>query len=218
MSSEKENPFTLRNILWNVFVQILPMALGVYLGFLATDISEDRKRAELKRNFAASMLNEISVNEAGISSRIDYHRMLRDSTRSLLRNFNIKTISISFFQGIRMRDLTDGAYLTGIQTGAISEFEISDIQLINQVYTSQKGYNSLLSMTLNNLLGMDFAYDEAHLKRVLNFLTMVMADVVIQEEKLLMEYKELRTLLEKNSPDLSAGTNTSKPDSLNSVR
>lgn len=120
----------------NLFIQIIPVMIGVYLGFLISDWSENQKLIKQRQILIASMLSEIETNQQNLAKLIDYHRMLLDSSRFYAKS-EISLQQSNFIKGTRMTKLPNSAYNTGIQTGIINELPITTIQLINRLYTFQ---------------------------------------------------------------------------------
>lgn len=183
-----------------IILQIIPVMIGVYLGFVVSNWSEMNKtksQTELLRN---NIVAEIESNKTKISEVLEYHIMLRDSSQ-----FYQKTIDIDikktppYFKGTRTMTLINSAFDTGIQTGLINRLKFEEIQAINNIYTRQsayKNFNNLILSGLMTLMTTDFQENDKGEKKFYSYLAMTMTDVVIQENRLIQNYEELLEKIE----------------------
>ncbi len=174
--------------------QIIPVTIGVFLGFLLSNLAEKSKIENDISTFQQSLIEEIKSNKQKIEKNIDYHIMLRDSARyySTLGTLEKRP---EFFRGLRTWALTSSAFETGLQTGIVNELEFNNIQLVNNSYTLQHSYNDFAKMLLSGFMTKDFDINEW--QKVSRYLAVGMTDVVIKETELINEYnillKELET-------------------------
>ncbi|WP_226389301.1 hypothetical protein [Penaeicola halotolerans] len=169
------------------FIQIIPVMVGVYLGFLVSDWSSNRQVAQKKEALLESLKAEIMENQSMIASVLEYHEQLRD-TAALYANKGVTRMP-SFFGGVRTIPLTSSAFETGIQTGLINELSIQEIQNLNRLYTHQQSYNDFSNLLLSGLMNIGYAPNEQSMRQIMQFLAISMTDVAIKEEKLLEEYE-----------------------------
>lgn len=177
----------------DILIQIIPVMIGVYLGFVVTNWGEAQKKKSQTKIFLENVRIEMESNRQKLESVIDYHEMLRDSSRIYGRKRLAEVPN--YFQGIRVQSLVESAYTTGNQTGIINELGLNNIQRLNQLYTSQGEYNEMIKMLLNSLITMDFSENEMAMKQILRFLSITMTDLVIKEEQLINEYTRVNGLL-----------------------
>lgn len=178
-----------KNIL-QIIYQILPVMLGVYLGFLVSNWQDSLKGEKQRKILLNNLLEEMEHNSKVLKKNVTYHAMLRDSSRHYSKK-NLDKLP-RFFKGIQIKNLVESAYLTGNQTGIINELKISQIQVLNQLYTSQKEYNKFIMIVLEGLMNMDFDNDA---RRILQYTAIAMEDIVSKEKQLIQEYKKLKTVL-----------------------
>ncbi len=173
--------------------QIIPVMIGVYLGFLVSDWSANKQQNAKKKILVQNIIAEVRNNQANINSVVTYHEMLRDSSGyySALNTSKIPT----FFKGVNTSNLANSAFETGIQTGLLNELPIDKIQLLNRVYTAQKSYDNFCNLLLSGLISLDFSENEASIKKLLQYLSISMSDVSYKERKLLKDYEEVLTNL-----------------------
>ncbi len=179
----------------DIFIQIIPVMIGVYLGFVVSNWADSRKRNNQLDVFIENLYSEIESNESKLNNVIGYHKMVRDSSR-YYSNPEINTTNPTFFQGTRTLKLTNSAYNTGIQTGIINDLKIDQIQAINQLYTLQDDYNDFGNMLLTGLISIDLNDTPESIRKVARFLGISMTDVVIKEQSLLEGYDSVKTVLE----------------------
>ncbi|NHF61351.1 hypothetical protein FK220_018500 [Flavobacteriaceae bacterium TP-CH-4] len=170
-----------------LFFQIIPVMIGVYLGFVVSNWSDDNQRRAQAYTLAQNLLSEINSNQSKLEKVIDYHKMLQDSSRYYSQpQSDIQ--NAHFFQGTQVLTLANSAYETGIQTGIINELPIDDIQAINQLYTLQNDYNDFGNLLMSGLLAKDFSDRAEDRRGIARFLSVSMTDVVIKETDLLETY------------------------------
>ncbi|HEY9113353.1 MAG TPA: hypothetical protein VIN10_01555 [Bacteroidales bacterium] len=172
-----------------LFFQIIPVMIGVYLGFIVSNWSESKQQDSKKKLLIENIISEIKDNKNNINMVVDYHEMLRDSSRYFLKSG--KNQIPSFFRGVNTLTLTNSAFETGIQTGLLNELSIDKIQSLNRVYASQKAYNEFCNILLSGLINMDFMDNEESIQKILQFLSISMTDVAIKERHLLKEYENV---------------------------
>ena len=170
---------------------MIPVMLGVYLGFLVSDWAENNRKRERHELLKANVLAEIKINQEHLEKIVTYHEIVRDSSM-YYSDPQVPMRKPAFFKGTRITKLTNSAYMTGIQTGSINEFPIGDLQRLNQVYTLQKDYNDYGNLILSNLISLDFSSDEQDLKRIARFLSITMIDAVGLEKELIHRYDEIQ--------------------------
>ncbi|MCT8340754.1 hypothetical protein MG296_11865 [Flavobacteriaceae bacterium TK19130] len=180
--------------LGSLLLQIIPVMIGVYLGFLVTDCSSEKQTNEKRNALVKNISAELTSNKNRLEQVVDYHRMVRDSVRYYLQH--PKPISgPGFFRGTNTMTLPRSAFETGIQTGIINELSIDKIQALNTTYTHQDSYNEFGMLMLQGLITMDFDESKESIEKIFRYLSISMTDVVIKEEDLLKQYDKTLSLL-----------------------
>ncbi|ARN78532.1 hypothetical protein BST97_11345 [Nonlabens spongiae] len=179
--------------------QIIPVMIGVFLGFLVSSWAESSRNEEKTELFVQNLIAEVETNKSRLDNVYDYHIMLRDSVQSYVaRSYEADSSKTprkpKFFKGIRMFPLMDSAYETGTQTGLINGLSLPQIQQINQVYTLQKFYNGYHDNMMTGFMNQDPLQD---IDRVVRFLAISMTDVVLREQELRGQYDQLLKELQK---------------------
>lgn len=197
-TARKKNliPIPMKKTLREIVLQIIPVMIGVYLGFVVSDWAEARKRESQARLFLESIRSEIASNRDVLEMVREYHVMLRDSSQAwasgTLRG------KPRFFEGTRMMKLTSSAYQTGIQTGIINELPLAKIQSLNTLYTFQHEYNEFGTLMMASLIEKDFSDNPGDIRKIAQFLAVTMTDVAIKETDLLKGYEALLQELKGN--------------------
>lgn len=179
-----------------ILFQIIPVAIGVYLGFFVSNWAAANKRNTDTNKYLENLTAEMLLNKQKIESVANYHRMLRDSSNyiSIHAEDNLKP---AFFQGTRVFPLVQSAFATGLQTGVVNELSLDQIQTINELYNQQDYYNDFGKTLTTGLLAFDFSNSEAgNIKKIASFLGMTMTNVIFQEELLLQQYDQALKILE----------------------
>ena len=189
----------MKNKIGELLFQIIPVMIGVYLGFAVSDWSDNKKRKAQSKMLVENILSEIEFNEKRIKNVVDYHQMLRDSS-DVYSNSIEKNQRPPYFKGTRVVKLTNSAYNTGNQTGIINELPMKQIQILNKLYTYQNDYNDFGNMLLNALVNKDFTKRNKEMGEVVRFLSVTMTDIVIKERDLLEGFKMVEMEL-KGSED-----------------
>lgn len=169
--------------------QIIPVMIGVYLGFIVSNWSENKQQNTKKKILIENIISEIHENKNNIIEVVPYHEMLRDSSRYYIKSDIAKMPP--FFKGVNTLTLIDSAFETGVQTGLLNELPIDIIQSLNRVYTFQKSYNEFCNILLSGLINMDLMENEESIKRILQYLSISMTDVAIKERQLLNDYEKV---------------------------
>ncbi|MEL6132884.1 MAG: hypothetical protein AAFR59_05920 [Bacteroidota bacterium] len=177
--------------------QMIPVMLGVYLGFVVSNWTESVRQQEDYKLLIASLRSEMQVNQRQLEGIIDYHITVRDSSNYYASDSHL-VLKPTFFKGTRMSKLTNSAYLTGIQTGTINALPIDVIQKVNQLYTLQKNYNDYGNLILASLINRDFSEKEEDLRNIARFLSITMVDVVALETQLIRGYEAIQPLLDES--------------------
>lgn len=176
--------------------QIIPVMIGVYLGFVLSNWSESNKIKSQSEQLRSNIIAEIESNKNKLVSVIDYHSMVRDSS-IYYKNITRTEKMPAFFNGIQTITLMNSAFETGIQTGLINTLEFDEIQQLNSIYTLQSANKDFNNLLLSGLVMTDFEENGQGVKKFFNYLAISMTDVVLQEKKLIKDYNELLSSLDK---------------------
>lgn len=174
--------------------QIIPVMIGVYLGFVASNWSDNNQKKHQSKVLIDNLFSEINTNEKQLKALIDYHTMLRDSSR-FYSNPENELRNLNYFEGTRVFKLASSAYNAGIQTGAINELPIDKIEALNRLYTNQNEYNEFGNLMMATLISKDFSDNEDDIRAIARFLSLTMTDIVIKEDGLIEGYNQIKDKL-----------------------
>ncbi|NMM47911.1 hypothetical protein [Marinigracilibium pacificum] len=169
----------------DLLIQVISVTIGVFLGFAISNWSEVRKETNKYNSLIENVESEIQSNKIKIEKVIDYHRMVRDSTRFYMMKKDLKGFKPGFFNGVNTLSFSNSAFQTGIQTGVFNKIDLNKIQAINDVYTKQRAYEEYSNILLSGFITMDFIDNDESNWKIATFLSISMNDVVIKEEQLL---------------------------------
>ncbi|HAA12272.1 MAG TPA: hypothetical protein DCE41_11455 [Cytophagales bacterium] len=178
----------------DLLLQIIPVMIGVYLGFLVSNWSDRAKSNQQADLLVSNILQEVITNREKIERTIDYHEMVRDSSQYYAHS-DITDVRTDFFKGTKLANLTHSAYDTGIQTGIINGLSIEQIQLLNQLYTVQETYNDYVLIMMQGFLSKEFSKETDDAKSIARFLSVTMTDIVYQEQALISLYQKVELAL-----------------------
>lgn len=178
-----------------LLLQIIPVMIGVYLGFVVSNWSERSQKRQQTQVLVENLLSEIETNQQTIGRVMDYHKTVLDSSIHYTHPGQ-KIEKPTFFVGLRIMKLNNSVYQTGIQTGIINELPLEKIQAINRVYTIQKDYDEFRNLILANWFTQDFSGSEEGLRKLARLLSVTFPDIVGFEERLMDGYGRLGEMLE----------------------
>ncbi|WP_114904720.1 hypothetical protein [Kordia sp. SMS9] len=179
----------------DLLIQIISVTIGVFLGFAISNWSESRKESQKYNALIQNIASEIQSNQQKINNVLEYHKMVRDSTRYYLNQKENLQGKSTFFKGINTLSFSNSAYQTGIQTGLFNTMELEKIQAINDIYTKQRSYEDFSNIMLSGLISMDFDESDASARKIAMFLTISMSDIVIKEQQLLNSIQKALSLI-----------------------
>ncbi|MEQ3656064.1 MAG: hypothetical protein ABNH00_09400 [Dokdonia sp.] len=188
----------MKNKIGDLVIQIITVMIGVFLGFIVSSWSENSKEQQQANQLLATISSEVQTNQSRIVNVIDYHKMLRDTTRYYLQQRELSQFKPTFFRGLNTLTLSNSAFETGTQTGLINNIPLEQLQALNNVYTKQRAYENFTNILLTGLMSMDFNMNPESARKMLMFLSVSMTDIVIKEEQLLQSYQSAQEVMKAN--------------------
>ncbi len=183
--------------LGELLFHMIPVTLGVFIGFWVSNWSEDRKLTQKRTVLLESIKQEMASNREMLGPRLAYHQMLMDSTHYYRDHPDSLARASKFFEGTRLFPLAHSAYDTGTQTGLINEFPIKLLQNLHKVYTIQDHYNKFGRELTSKFITVAFSdTSSTHFEEV-RFLSYTLLDVVLQEEALISFYDAFEEAFEE---------------------
>lgn len=172
--------------------EIIPVMIGVYLGFTLNNFGETQKLNRDKATYAQMLTTEVQQNLASLENVSIYHAKLTADFDSIYHSKDIKKAFDNYqLQGLRPGFVNSSAYETGIQTGIIQSLDLQLVQRLNMVYTLQEKYDNFNNNMLNSFLGQKFPETTSEIKSLLKIMNMNMVDINNFEYELIEFYKNI---------------------------
>lgn len=182
----------MKKLLTDTLIQMIPVMLGVYLGFALNNFGEAQKLKKQAGTYQEMLKNEIGENLAELERVNPYHLELKQDFAEILASNDIKKAFRSkSMQGIRPGLVNKSAYNTGIQTGIIQQFDLDVIQNVNKLYTLQDQYDAFNETIISSFIAQKFPETEAEIRNALIIMSMNMNDVLNFERELTESYAEI---------------------------
>ncbi|WP_108807833.1 hypothetical protein [Aquimarina spinulae] len=184
-----------------IFLDLIPVAIGVYVGILGSNWNENLKTIESKDRTIESIKKEIEKNKSLILEVKDYHVWVNEKIKKMPRIESPKdTISLDFWRGLRIPRLQKSAYQTAIQTGIIGEIKIDLLEKMNEVYLQIDLYNQFRNTAMQGLYANDFS-DIKNFNKIASFLGVTMVDLYYLENEIIEKFKTCLSEIDKTSKE-----------------
>lgn len=139
-----------------ILIQIIPVAIGVYLGLIVNDWNSNRQAQQRKAHSQELLIQEIQLNKAKIEEGLAYHLMLLDSLDGLMQKETPRFKDMNFWEGVRTPTLYNAAYQSATLSSSINTFNLPEIHSIVEVYSAQKKYDDMNLVAMQGLIQQDF--------------------------------------------------------------
>lgn len=178
-----------------IILEMFAIMFGVYLGLLATQWNEHRKDLQEKEQSRLNLIEEMQANRMRLSKVIDYHEMLRDSSWYYYNNPSSVKERPTFFKGLQISSLPDGAYQTAILSESINLFSQKSIRNLSNLYTFQRDYNEFAKLALSGLITQDMMRED-NMMQLARYIGITMTDIINMERSLMKSYEEMEKKLQ----------------------
>ena len=187
----------MKNMLLTGLKEIIPVMIGVYLGFALNNYGETRKLDQEKITYMEMLKTEIQQNLKSLEAASIYHEQITNDFDSIAQSENVKKSFDEYqLRGLRPGFVNRSAYETGIQTGIIQSFDLKIVQILNKLYTLQRKYDKFNENMLSGFLAQKFPETSSEIKNMLKVMNMNMNDVNNFERELIAFYKDILPALE----------------------
>lgn len=181
-----------KSILKNFIDQMIPVMIGVYLGFALNNFGESKKIKKDTDDVFNMIKVEIQENLSSVQKVEKYHEDLGKDILAILQSTNVRQKFNEYsFKGLRPGRVYRSSYDTAIQSGTIKNFDIQNIKVFNRLYSLQDSYDDYNKTFLGNFLGCDFPNTDKEVKNLLISLNMSLNDVIISEDELIKAYNDV---------------------------
>ena len=186
----------MKDTLGKIILDLIPVAIGVYVGLLVSNWNENKKTDQITQNTIERVKREIGLNQNNITDAVTYHSMIRDCIKKLdYVNLPNDPRAFSFWRGINMPRLYNSAFETIKQTGVANNINPNILEQLNKLYTYQDSYNDFSKTASQSLYNIDFTKEDAS-RRMLTFISMSMSDIYYFEESLQTQFKHTLKIID----------------------
>ncbi|MEM9823767.1 MAG: hypothetical protein AAF985_21970 [Bacteroidota bacterium] len=182
----------MKKLIKETFIQMIPVMIGVYLGFALNNFGAQQKLEKQTEVFQQMLHNEIEQNLKEVSKKYTYHQKLQQDFQQLLNSQELeKDFGEYNFTGFLTGKMNASAYNTGIQTGIIQEFDLQLVQHLNRLYTLQEAYTNFNRSVINNYMGKAFPETEKDIRALIISVGRSMNDILSFERDLSAFYTKI---------------------------
>lgn len=173
-----------------LILQILPVMIGVYLGFWMNEKSLERKGNAEKVKLEQMLLTEIKSNQAEVLKKQEYHNMLIDSFTVLMsQSGDIEFDRVfKFFKGLNTPMIKASAFESGIQSGLLSKLGLDQMASLNELYEEQRSLNRYAESAIQALLTTG-NLEASQARNMIQRLMLNLRDIIAFEERLGKRYE-----------------------------
>lgn len=133
----------------SMVAQLIPVAIGVYLGIVASDWNTDRKQRATQKEFLTNLYLEMLTNKQKLEKAAAYHASIVASADSVRKSLNREVLNKSFWsaggwrlvknwQGVQVPTLVGSVYQTGIISNTLLGLDFKTVNTIAQTYNLQQ--------------------------------------------------------------------------------
>ncbi|MEM7575341.1 MAG: hypothetical protein AAF433_20710 [Bacteroidota bacterium] len=193
--------------LGQLLFQLIPVAVGVYIGILAGNWNDARHAKATQNQFLKTLCLELDENRKLLEGAAEYHEILGqriDSIREIASedDMNLSVLGSGSFgsfiegwRGIMIPSLERSIYDTGILANALVGLDFATINRISKVYNLQESYRTFAAPILERLLNMDLNTTRKEALLILSFIT---TDLNQMEFSLIQSYEQLMEYLKNH--------------------
>ncbi len=142
-------------IIW-MLSQLIPVAIGVFLGIIASEWNSARKQRAAQKEFLQNLSLEIESNKKKIQQSMAYHKIIKQDADSVKKVLSKEVLSNGFWasggwrliphwRGTQVPALQSSVYQTGIIGNTLSGLDFTTINSIAQTYNQQDEYKLISS-------------------------------------------------------------------------
>lgn len=186
-------------------IQLIPIAIGVYLGIVAGNWNERYNHRQDQKVFLKNLVLELESNKRKIENAQAYHKKLGETMDSLYQIVEeeewaktfMKAGGFSFFPGwtgVRIPTLERSVYETGIVRNLMDDLEFGLINKIARTYSYQQNYKEITRPLTNRILNISHQTTLMEMAMVITFFG---GDISLIEQNMVETYEAIIELLNK---------------------
>lgn len=183
------------NFISNIFLQMLPVMLGVFLGLWANNWNEARQQKILETKVLQKIKQDLESNRKSLVDVIDYHMSLADSANAVMARIDEKSLfkpiyeiennRPTFWRGTRTGNLRDAGYQTAIVSGVLADMDFELVSLFSEINRSQSSYSLMANNYLQAIISQN---SDSKVMDYFVFLMSFSQDISIAEKNLIELY------------------------------
>ena len=191
-----------------ILLQLIPVAVGVYIGILAGNWNEQRGHQENQKIFLENVAKELASNKEKMVSAHAYHEKIGKNLDSLiqhLENTNPEILNKSLlgeggfklipgWYGVVIPGLESSIYQSGLISNAFSKMDFETITKISKAYSFQEEYKELTQPVIERLINTN---PETTIMQAFSILTFITSDIKGLEAEMVRGYEEMIEFLEE---------------------
>lgn len=136
---------------YDIFMGILPVMIGVYLGIYFNNRNEDQKQEELRVQIFKNLLVESQSNLKVLQDSQEYFKMLKDSSNSYLVSKRPYR-QFTFWKGLNPPELSSTAFKTAEVTNILPDVSINLLLSLSKTYTGIEELKSLANVYFSRII------------------------------------------------------------------
>ncbi|SHN22863.1 hypothetical protein SAMN04488057_11223 [Cyclobacterium lianum] len=151
------------------FIDLLIVAFGVFLALYVGERNNQKKTDQNTLNALTQIISELEANARNLENSIAYHEKISVELDSLSKTLDEEDYFLPFLEHYKKFNFTKlpswkgyiiaktnaTFYESAKVSGIFNELNINTIQVITNVYDSQKQYSDVANLSLNKLLDLD---------------------------------------------------------------
>lgn len=189
-----------------LFFQLIPVAVGVYLGILAGNCNENRMHQNQQNELLKNISLELKSNKEKLDVAYAYHIKIGDIADSILNNSPKEKLEQRFFEnegffgipgwrGVMIPPLEQSVFDSGIISNLMSGMDFKSLNKISKTYNQQKQYKEYCQVITQKFISTDV---NVTTRFILNDLLILKYDIPSMEGHLIKNIEEVIQYLEEN--------------------
>ena len=189
-----------------LFFQLIPVAVGVYLGILAGNCNENRMHQNQQNELLKNISLELKSNKEKLDVAYAYHMEIGEVADSILNNSPKEKLEQRFFEnegffgipgwrGVMIPPLEQSVFDSGIISNLMSGMDFKSLNKISKTYNQQKQYKEYCQVITQKFISTDV---NVTTRFILNDLLILKYDILSMEGHLIKNIEEVIQYLEEN--------------------
>jgi len=185
--------------------QLIPVAVGVYLGILGGNCNEQKRHQNNQEELLTNIALELKSNQEKLQFAYDYHTKIGEKVDSMLNNSSKERLDSSFFasggffavpgwRGVMLPPLERSVFESGIIGNLMSGMDFQTLNKISKIYNRQKEYKNFTQTVTNKIIAADISLTT---ESMLNDMLLLKYDIPSIEKGLISDIDKMIEHLEE---------------------